>query len=211
MSLARGKRLVFVWVLLAVLVALIGYVHFKDSEGESNGDGHGHVSEKGSRDLLPISVAEVGAIEIAVEGQLHRFERDDSGSWFYHGAHATNAPGHAHQTDPALAERMSKSFAALDKARMEREFPFDKDNDRYGVVVPKIIVMIYKPKETQPLAQYAVGDLAPDATVRYIHLVGTSRVITLPQYHIDNLLGVVRAASASVSLTLPGAAPAPAK
>jgi hypothetical protein len=192
-----------VWLVLAVLLAIIAVVELLES-GEQ-GDDHGE--SPGSRNLLSIPVAQVGAIEVAHEGRLHRFERDAMGNWFYHGAHAAAAAaGHAHQTDFALAQRMGEAFGALDKARMEREAPLDKDNDRFGVVVPKIILIAYKPNESQPLAQYAIGDVAPDGLVRYIHLVGTNRVVTLPQYHIENILGVIRAAGATAPLALPSPA-----
>ncbi|MSQ58232.1 MAG: hypothetical protein EXR36_00870 [Betaproteobacteria bacterium] len=190
-----------VWVVLAVLVLVIGIVEWRSQGEHAGGDGHGEAAA--SRNLLPLPVAQIGAIEIAHEGQLHRFERDAAGEWFYHGAHAGAAPGHEHLTNPILAKRMGEAFAALDKARMEREAPLDKDNDRFGVVVPKIILIVYKPQESQPLAQYSIGDMAPDALVRYVHLLGTNRVITLPQYHIENLLGVIRAASATLPLALP--------
>lgn len=203
MSGPKSQRLLVVWVVLALLLG--GVAFLQSGKHEDADDGHGHAVQ--NRDLLPLPVAELGAIEIAVEGKLHRFERDSNGTWFYHGAHAQLAAGHGHATDPLLAERMTKSFNALDSARMEREAPFDKDSDRFGVVAPYMILIVYKPSESQPLAQYAIGDLAPDDLVRYVHLVGTQRVVTLPQYHVDNLLGVIQAASAAVPLELPAMTP----
>ena len=204
MSAKRG-RLGLVWALLLALVAVIVYVEFKDRAEEAKDDGHGHAA--GNRNLIPVPVAELGSIEIAYEGQLHRFERDPAGKWFYHGPHAGTTAGHEHQFDPALSEQIGKAFGMLDHTRMEREAPFDKDKDLFGVVVPKMIIVVYKIKETQPLAQFAVGDLASDGLTRYVHLVGTNKVITLPQYHIDNLLAVIK----RVSPTVPLALPAPAK
>lgn len=203
MSAGASRRLWIVWVLLALLVGGIAWLQ-SGEERHSADDGHGHNRE--SRDLLPLAVAEVGVVEIALDGQLHRFERDPNGSWFYHGAHAQAGAGHGHATDPALAQRIAKSLNALDKARMERDAPFDKDNDRFGVVVPKMILIVYKTGESQPLAQYAIGDKAPDDLVRYVHRLGTNKVVTLPQYHIDNLQDLVAAASASVPLALPATA-----
>lgn len=200
MSGGVSKRLRVVWILLALLVAGIFWLQ-RGGEEHTADDGHGHVSE--DRSLLPVPVAELGAIEIAQDGQLHRFERDANGTWFYHGAHAQAQAGHGHATDPVLAERIAKSLNALDKARMEREAPFDKTGDRFGVVAPGMILIAYKSGELQPLAQYAIGDKAPDDLVRYVHRVGTDRVVTLPQYHIDNLRDLVTAAAASVPLALP--------
>ena len=185
---ARRGRLGAVWVVLLVLVVAIVILTGREDDGD--GDGHG-ASE--SRMLLPVPVGELGVIEIAYEGALHRFERSASGAWFYHGIHASSAAAHEHPAlDTALSERLSKTFSGLDKARMERDAPYDKDRDLFGVVVPKIILLIYRPKESQPLAQYAFGDIAPDTHSRYVHLVGTNKVVTLPEYHIQNLLSAIR-------------------
>ena len=49
--------------------------------------------------------------------------------------------------------------------------------------------------EPQPLAQYAVGDVAPDTVSRYVQRGGQPRVVTIPTYQIDNLLALIDAAS----------------
>ncbi len=201
---ARRGRLWVVWAALAVLIAVIVFVTGR--EGTEEGDGHGHEASK-SRMLLPAAVDELGAMEIAYEGALHRFERGASGAWYYHGPHAASAALHEHLVlDVALSERIGKTFSGLDKARMEREAPYEKERDLFGVAVPKIILLVYRPKESQPLAQYAFGDIAPDTHSRYVHLVGTNRVVTLPEYHVENLLSVIRMV-ASAPLTAQPAAP----
>jgi hypothetical protein len=209
-AMSKGRRpLLLLWLALLALIGVIVALQFRGDEDTGSGDAHGHGA--GTRSLVPIRMSDVGSIEIATEGQLHRFERDESGNWFYHGAHAALDAKHAHQTDPALAEQMRTAFGALDRARMEREVVYDKDKDLYGVVVPKIIIIIYKPKDNQPVAQYAVGDMAPDGFTRYVHLVGSTRVVTLPQYHIENLLSVIRRAASAVPLVLPAAPEQPGK
>ncbi|HEU5283039.1 MAG TPA: hypothetical protein VFU53_04450, partial [Burkholderiales bacterium] len=49
--------------------------------------------------------------------------------------------------------------------------------------------------EALPLVQYAVGDLAPDQFSRYVQAVGSPTVITIANYQIDNLLGLIQAVS----------------
>ncbi len=206
----RGGRLWIVWFVLILLIAVIIYLQKREDADSAGGDGHGHVAAE-SRMLLPVAVAELGAIEIAHEGTMHRFERDAIGNWFYHGTHAGNQAEHGHPMDPTLSERIGKAFAGLDKARKERDAPYDKNKDLFGVVVPKIIFLVYRPNETQPLAQYAVGDIAPDTHSRYVHQVGSPKVVTLPEYHIQNLLSVIRMVAMpplAVPLSVP---PAPAK
>jgi hypothetical protein len=75
---------------------------------------------------------------------------------------------------------------------MERDFPVGRDGPDYGVATPEVLVLVYRPHESQPLVQYAVGHVAPDTVSRYVMVVGRPVVITIPAYQIDNLLALVR-------------------
>jgi len=52
---------------------------------------------------------------------------------------------------------------------------------------------LYRTGDVQPLVQYAVGDLAPDGVSRYVLSIGATKVNTLPDYQIQNLVGLVKA------------------
>jgi hypothetical protein len=147
------------------------------------------------RTLLPVPVDELGAIEIADRGRLHRFERDAAGVWFYHGEHSGAIADHTHSIDPVLAERIGRAFAAFGRARIERRFALDRDGATYGVAVPELLILVYRPNQTQPLAQFAVGHVTPDTVSRYVTVVGSPDVMTIPKYQIDNLLALVEAAA----------------
>ena len=56
-----------------------------------------------------------------------------------------------------------------------------------------MLILVYRPDDLQPLAQYAIGDLAPDMLSRYVLIVGSAAVATIPNYQIDNLLAVIEA------------------
>ena len=73
-----------------------------------------------------------------------------------------------------MAERIAKAFAGFDRARIERQFPAEWDWNAYGVAKPQMIVLVYRPNDPQPLAQYAVGDIAPDTLSRYVMVIGSS-------------------------------------
>ena len=187
MSAARRRGVVVVWTLLAVLITLIVIVEYQDRR-------HAALSSADAVDarmLLPVPIDRVGAIEIADAGRLHRFERDASGAWFYHGVHTGAASAHTHAADPALAERIGKTMAAFGRTRLEREFPLGGDGADYGVNTPEVVVVVYRPGESQPLAQYAIGHVAPDTVSRYVLIVGRPIVATIPGYQIDNLLALV--------------------
>ena len=194
MSTARRRRgVVLVWALLAVLLALIVVVEYRDRRHAAPGS----ADAVDARRLLPVPVDRVGAIEIADAGRLHRFERDANGTWFYHGVHTAAESSHTHTADPALAERIERTMAAFGRTRVEREFPLGRDGADYGVSTPEVVVLVYRPSQSQPLAQYAIGHVAPDTVSRYVLVVGRPVVATIPGYQVDNLLALVRSVGES--------------
>jgi len=189
---ARTK-LIVVWVLLLALVAVIIAVQVGERAVERAEQVDLGKGGDRSRMVVPVTFDQIGSVEIAHAGALHRFERDAAGTWFYHGAHAPTAGTHGHQADPAVAERIAKAFSALARAKFERELPFDPKASDYGVLNPPTLVLLYRTGDVQPLVQYAVGDLAPDGVSRYVLSIGATKVNTLPDYQIQNLVGLVKA------------------
>ena len=183
------RKLVAVWVILAALVALIVAIQRADRKTEAIES----ILTRDERLLVPVGIEELDAIEIARAGTLHRFERDASGAWFYHGVHTGSEQQHGHAADPATAAIIEKSLAGFGRARMERQFPLDVQNDEFGVTRPEIFIMVYRTKETQPLARFAVGIVAPDKMSRYVLQVGRTQVVTIPEFHIENLLALIQA------------------
>ncbi len=216
MSARPGRaKLIAVWALLLALIAVIAGVQMKERSFDRAEQADLRKGGDRSRMVVPVTFDEIGSVEIAHAGGLHRFERDPSGTWFYHGAHAPATGTHGHQTDPVMAERIAKAFSALARAKFERELPFDPKQSDYGVLNPATLVLLYRPGESQPLVQYAVGDMAPDGVSRYVLRMGAATVNTLPDYQIKNLIGVVQAATevdpalAGVRALTGGAAPIP--
>jgi len=192
LSAARRRRgLVAVWVVLGVLLVVIAALEIADRRRAASSD------RVDARQLVPVPVAELGAVEIADRGRLHRFERDSAGTWFYHVVHAATEAAHAHAADPALAERIERALAAFGRTRIERHFTLDREAAAYGLTPPALVVLVYRPRESQPLAQYAVGAVAPDTASRYVMLVGRPEVVTIPDYQVENLRSLVAAASAT--------------
>jgi hypothetical protein len=196
-----SRRLAAVWLVLAGLVVVIAVIEYLDRRSAGSG------AALDPRALLAAPLDELEAIEIADRGRLHRFERDPGGAWFYHGAHGGATDAHTHDPDPLLAERIDRSFAAFARARVEREFPLDRDSSAYGVAHPDIVILTYRRGQPQPLTQYAVGHVAPDTVSRYVMVVGRPVVVTIPKFQIDNLLVLIEAATATDRPSR-GAAPA---
>jgi hypothetical protein len=186
---ALRPRLIVVWVLLLMLAGVIATIELTERSANSASDA------AGSRDrmLLPVPIEQLGAIELAHAGTLHRFERDEAGNWFYHGMHSGAEAAHGHQANPAMASRIEQALAALGRARIEREMEVGARGDDYGMASPGLLILAYRPKEALPLVQYAIGDIAPDQLSRYAQAVGSHTVITVANYQIDNLLGLIQA------------------
>jgi hypothetical protein len=201
----RRSGVVAVWAVLAVLAAVIVVSEYLDRRPPASS------SAADARMLLPVPVEQLGALEIADAGRLHRFERDPTGAWFYHGVHAGPITAHTHRPDQALVPRIERAVAAFGRTRVERQFRLDGDGRPYGLATPDILVLVYRPGQSQPLAQYAVGAVAPDTASRYVMVVGRPDVVTIPNYQIDNLLALVTAASEAQAASAAGdAAPLPA-
>ena len=190
MSRARVRpAVVAVWAVLAGLVLVIVALELRDAGRAPAG------AAADLRLLVPVPVDELGAID--------RFERDAVGTWFYHGVHAAGEATHTHMPDLALAQLIERAVAAFARTRTERQFALEREAAAYGVATPDIIVLLYRPRQAQPLAQYAVGSLAPDTVSRYVMVVGRPLVVTIPGYQIDNLLALVQAAGATSASTAP--------
>jgi hypothetical protein len=190
-----SPRLAAVWGVLLVLVGGIVAIELADRATTERED-----SQQAGRDprlLLPVPLEQVGAIEVGHAGTLHRFERDASGAWFYHGVHAQSDATHAHRADPVMTQRIETALQGFGRTRMERRLPAGLGGQPYGLANPQMVILVYRPKELQPLLQVAVGDVAPDKLSRYVMAVGSSSVVTIANYQIDNLLGLIKVAAGS--------------
>ncbi|HEX4985016.1 MAG TPA: hypothetical protein VFV71_02980, partial [Burkholderiales bacterium] len=96
---------------------------------------------------------------------------------------------------------------ALGRTRMERELKLDPQANAYGVNMPQMIVLVYGKDNPLPLAQFAIGDLAPDGLSRYVFRVGGGSVVTIANYQVENLDNLI----AAVAQQPPASGAAPAK
>jgi hypothetical protein len=191
-SVTPFRRSIVVWAALGILLTAIAVLEYRNRRVSS-----GDTGDVDARALLPVPVAQLGAVEIADRGRLHRFERGPTGAWLYHGVHTSTTAAHAHTPDPALSERIERALAVFGRARTERQFELTGDATAYGLTAPEVVILVYRANQPQPLAQYAIGTITPDTVSRYVAVVGRRRVVTIPSYQIDNLLGLISAAAAT--------------
>lgn len=189
-----SKRLIIIWGLLLALGVLI-YLGERQRSAQLGLSGQRVVPW-----LLPAPMQDLGAVEIMVKGSMHRFERDAEGRWFYHGVHEADKAAHDHSTDPNLAAVIDKALINFGRVQREQKIPLKAGDDEYGVSRPDIFILVYRPKSDEPLARYAVGTIATDGVSRYVLPVGAAEIVTIPDFHIKNLLALIDA------VTLAGAA-----
>jgi hypothetical protein len=187
-------KLTAIWLVLAGLALIIGLLKYSDRiESQTDASNQAGVDE---RSLLPVSIEQLNAIEIVNGGALHRFERDEAGAWFYH-AHGVNAgvqAPHGHVANTVRADQIAYAFGALGRARIERELD-SKDHGQYGVTRPETLLLAYGDYGAEPVAQYAIGDVAPDTQSHYVLIVDRSQVVTIATYQIENLMNLIQTAS----------------
>ena len=193
MNAGRRSRLIVVWLVFVVLVGAVILIERTDlmaPEDERQGQEAHEI-----RMLLPAPLAQLTAVEIGHAGTLHRFERDANGAWFYHTHNQGPEPAenHEHQADAAFTQRIDLALAAFGRTRIERDFVLGRDAEAYGIASPDMIVLVYGSGSEQPLAQYTIGDVAPDTFSRYVQAAGRDEVVTIPNYQITNLLDLIAA------------------
>jgi hypothetical protein len=207
MSAGRRKgKLVLIWGVLVVLVGIIYAVDHRDDREEQAQAEIESRGEDRDRNVIPIPIEQVGALEVAHAGALHRFERDAEGVWLYHSAHAPVDGAHGHQADPALADVIRTKLLGFARAHRERTIPYDPKTQDYGLANPQTLLLVYRKGETQPLTQFAFGESAPDGLSRYVLEMGAPNVFTLANFQYENLVSLVDAVMKATAIT-PGTPP----
>jgi uncharacterized protein DUF4340 len=163
---------------------------------------HGKASSadasRGAGLLLPVSMAQVWAIEIVASGKLTRFERDAAGAWFRHtGQHKHTAGSDVHVADPAQAKMIEAAFRTLDAAVAEAYVAaFDASHlAQYGLALPTLIVLFYARDSSAPVARLEFGASA-DRLDRYARLAPDGAIVTVAEFEPRRLIDLLKAVGA---------------
>ena len=142
------------------------------------------MSERGANLLLPISIAQVWAIEIVSRGTLYRFERDPAGLWFHHvGQHVHTPGGFVHRADPKLAPLIGAELAVLDRlpvARVVARHPDAAALAGAGLEHPATILLLYSRDSAGPVARIELGNIAADGPDRYARIQQNDTLVIVP-------------------------------
>ncbi|MBM3365644.1 MAG: hypothetical protein FJY48_08040 [Betaproteobacteria bacterium] len=196
----RRKQLLLVWGLVAVLAVVISIEETRRAQQVEVS------TTRSEKFLLPLPLEQIGAIEILRKGQLHRFERDETGAWLYHGQQdEANAAAHTHRADPLVASTIAQAITMFSRTQKEQPIPLKPGQDEYGVSRPDILVMVYALKATDPITRLAVGTVSPDGYSRYVLPVGANEAVTIAEYQLTNLVAMINAVAKPPTTPTPAA------
>jgi hypothetical protein len=150
--------------------------------------------------LLPASIDRIWAIEIVIQGKLHRLERDSSGNWLLHtGQHAHAGNTDTHIADPDKARIIATALAALDQTQVETvvaKQPSEAELERYGLSQPEVIALMYARDSSSPLVRLAIGKVSGNGFSRYARLAGGD-IVTIAAYTATNMVQLLKAVGAA--------------
>jgi hypothetical protein len=134
--------------------------------------------------LLPVSIAQIWAVEIVGGGVLRRFERDPAGLWFHHtGQHVHLPGGFVHHADPKFAPLIAAELDALDRmpiAATAAPHPDAAMLAAAGLVHPEAILLLYSRDSAGPVARIEFGKAAADGSGRWVRLQHSEGLLTVP-------------------------------
>jgi Domain of unknown function (DUF4340) len=157
------------------------------------------ISSRGTNLILPVSLAQVWAVEIVFAGKLTRFERDGTGNWFKHvGQHSHSGNANAHIADPAQARVIDAALEAFDATPIETRIAPGTDAvdfAHFGLALPSLIVLLYARDSSTALARLELGTAAGDFD-RYARLAPNGDIVTVPEFEVRRLTELLKAVGA---------------
>lgn len=196
----RRRQLFAVWAVVALLFTVIAVEETRRAQTVEVS------TTRSEKFLLPLPIEELGALEVLRKGALHRFERDETGAWLYHGQQDDpNAATHTHRADPIVASTIAQAITMFSRTQKEQPIPLQPGRDEYGVSRPDMLVMVYGRKGQDPIARFAVGTVSPDGYSRYVLPVGANEAVTIAEYQITNLVAMIDAVSQRPAPSSPAA------
>ena len=157
------------------------------------------VAQRGRSLFLPVSMAQIWAVEIVAAGKLTRFERDSAGNWFRHtGQHSHTANGNAHVAGPAQARLIAAAVESLDATTVETRVGRAADAGqlaKFGLSYPPVIVLLYARDNSTELVRVEFGG-ASDSFDRYARLAPDGEVVKVAEFEIKRLTDLLKAVGA---------------
>jgi hypothetical protein len=159
------------------------------------------VASRATSLLLPVSLAQVWAVEIVFAGKLTRFERDGGGNWFRHvGQHSHAGGTNVHVADPDQARVIAAALEAFDQATIEKSIAHGaaaRDVTRFGLALPSLIVLVYGRDNSSALARIEFG-AAADTFNRYARLAPDGDIVIVAEFEVKRLADLLKTIGAGL-------------
>jgi len=154
------------------------------------------VARRGRSLFLPVSMAQIWAVEIVAAGRL---TRDSASSWLRHtGQHSHTANANAHVADPAQARLIAAALESLDATAVETRVGHAADVGqlaKFGLSYPPVIVLLYARDNSTEVARVEFGG-ASDSLDRYARLAPDGEVVTVAEFEVKRLTDLLKAVGA---------------
>ncbi|MDP6515891.1 MAG: hypothetical protein QF926_04600 [Alphaproteobacteria bacterium] len=180
-TISRKQRLALGTALLVGAVAVAGIVAMPPLTGTDDDP-----NSAGAEPLLPFASDRLSAVEIVIRGNIFRLDRDAQGGWYLHRHGTTDDPAHEHRADKAEAERIAAALDRFARAPIATTLPFGADPGDLGLQTPKLVVMLYT-DGPRPALRLLAGAPTPDRRNRYLMIMETASVVTIPEASITGL------------------------
>jgi hypothetical protein len=204
------RRLVGVWLILAILTAAVWLQQRADRVASPPAErelGSGHA-------LFDFTEAQLSRIEV-LYGELYAvFLRDKAGAWLLHdGAHhhtaadSNSAAPHDHVADPDATKALIRQIELATQMRADQRLTPDQPLAAYGLSKPQAVILFLGRAEggkAEPLlAELLVGDLTPSKFSYYTQRSGSPALWLVPRYRIALLLAAAFGQDRAPSLLPP--------
>ena len=156
--------------------------------------------------LVSVADSAWSSVELFTASGVQRLERDAAGQWLLHAERAGEPARHAHAAEPVAAERIATVLGTFSRARVERRLagPESQQLAAFGLERPWLIVIV-RGADERPVLTLEVGELAPDGLSRYVRLPRDGALVTIPDFQVQGLLGLIERGSAAASSSAPSA------
>lgn len=195
------RRLYMVWLVLAILCAMIIVHEVTDIFAPTPPPRTGRLP------LFAFREPELDRVQVIHRGRVIAFMRNAAGAWFNHGAshghrheHDSGQVDH-HHADANAPESASSSPSSSDIAeRMDlitrmladRRVKPTQRLEHYGLSNPQTTIVFYgrRAGASEPLGVLYIGDLLPHQYAYYAMRSGDRELSLIPHYYIDLLLAL---------------------
>ncbi len=189
----KFSNTILVWSVLSSLLMIIFLVNMGVKTRSPEEYNERKKASVNNKFVVPGQIESIGALEIIIGGEAHRYQRTKAGNWIYHQEYGDSTKNHE-RTTVDQHSKIQYALTGFGRAQKERVFKYNPLADEYGVSNPKIYLIIYThASDSLPWRKIAVGDVAPDTVSRYI-LIGFT-IFTIANFHIDNLVKLINETS----------------